>query len=165
MTNAPSGSCSGIVVASFFWSNATFSLLINSDANSVKYWLRLSGFWLIHLFGGSSIRWTVSHTSFGLRELNVTQSLSFFRCNCFFGDFLYFGSSGGQLGQNGSNHTIWFRGLSSTFLALEIYGSFIHGASGHVNFVRFIEACSDIDLLICWGLKSYYQVHKMHRRG
>ena len=71
MTNAPSGSCSGIVVASFVWSNATFSLLINSDANSVKYWLRLSGFWLIHLFGGSSIRWTVSHTSFGLRELNA----------------------------------------------------------------------------------------------
>ena len=38
MTNVPSDSCSGIIAASF----------VNLDANSVKYWLKLSGFWLIH---------------------------------------------------------------------------------------------------------------------
>ena len=37
MTNAPSGSCSGIMVASFVLSNATFSLFLSLDANSIKY--------------------------------------------------------------------------------------------------------------------------------
>ena len=48
MTNAPSDSRSEIMGAIFAWSNARFSSFINLDANSVKYWLRLSGFWLMH---------------------------------------------------------------------------------------------------------------------
>ena len=44
VTNTPSGSCSEIMVASFVWSNETFSLFINLDANSVKYSLSLPGF-------------------------------------------------------------------------------------------------------------------------
>ena len=36
------------------------------------------------------------------------------------------------------------RGLSRTFLALEISESFIHGAAGRVNFGRYIGACSDV---------------------
>ena len=109
MTNAPSDSCSGIMVVSFVWTNATFFFLfINLDANSVKYWLRFSGFWLIHFFGGSSKRWTVFHTSFGFRELNAFLRKEAFFDLFFYNGFLPFDHSGGQLGQNGSNHVIWF---------------------------------------------------------
>ena len=109
MTNVPSDSCSGIMVASFVWSNTTFSSFINLHANSVKYWLRLSGFWLIHFFGGSSIRWTVFHTSFGFREFSAfLRKEAFFNLIGFYKNFLQFGSSGKELGQNGSNHVILF---------------------------------------------------------
>ena len=71
MTNAPSDFCLWIMVASFIWSNATFSLFINLDANYVKYWVRLFRILNNTIFGGSSIRWTVFHTSIGFRELNA----------------------------------------------------------------------------------------------
>ena len=97
LANAPSDSCSGIMIASFVWSNATFSLFINLDANSVNYWLRLLGFWFIHFFGGSSIRWTLSHTYFGLRELNAfRRKEAFLDVIVFYNDFLHFVSSGGH---------------------------------------------------------------------
>ena len=99
MASAPSDSCTRIIVASFVWSNAAFSLFINLDANSVKYWLRLSGYWLIHFFGKSSIWWFVSYTSFGLHELNgFHRKEAFFEVIVFYSDFLHFGSSGRQLG-------------------------------------------------------------------
>ena len=49
MKNVLSDSCSGIIVSSFVWSNPALFLFVNLDANSVKYRLRLSEFWLIHL--------------------------------------------------------------------------------------------------------------------
>ena len=108
MTNVPWDPCLGIMVASFIWSNATFSLFINLDANFVQYWLRFPGLWLIHFFGGSSIRWTVSHTSFGLPEIN-----SFHRKEAFFNVIVFFIMIYCTLvvlhrGQNCSNHAIWF---------------------------------------------------------
>ena len=32
--------------------------------------------------------------------------------------------------------------LSKTFLALEISGPFTHSSGGHVNFARFVGACT-----------------------
>ena len=99
MINALSDSCSGIMVASFVWSNATFSLFINLVANSVKYSLSLLGSWMIHFFVASIIQWTVSHTSFGFWKLGaLRRKEAFFDLIVFYNNFLQFGSSGKQLG-------------------------------------------------------------------
>ena len=61
----------GKVCANNDWSKGIFSLFVSVEANPVYYRFRSPGLCFIWFFGGSSIRLTVSHISFGFLELSA----------------------------------------------------------------------------------------------